>query len=85
MANNTARLYRIEALIRARGHVSFNELLADLQVSPATLKRDFEYLRSRLGAPIEYDRDLKGYRLGTAYLGAKHELPGLWFDESELY
>jgi predicted DNA-binding transcriptional regulator YafY len=85
MAGNTARLYRIEELIRARGHVSFSELLADLQVSPATLKRDFEYLRSRLGAPIEYDRDLNGYRLGTAYPGAKHELPGLWFDESELY
>jgi predicted DNA-binding transcriptional regulator YafY len=85
MASNTARLYRIEALIRSRGHVSFSELLADLQVSRATLKRDLEYLRSRLGAPIDYDRDLNGYRFGTAYAGAKHELPGLWFDESELY
>ena len=85
MAKITARLYRIEALIRSREQVSFSELLADLQVSPATLKRDLEYLRSRLGAPIEYDRELNGYRFGTAYGGAKHELPGLWFDESELY
>ena len=85
MANNTARLYRIEALIRARQHVSFAALLDDLEVSPATLKRDLEYLRSRLGAPIEYDRDLNGYRFGTAYAGPKHELPGLWFDEAELY
>jgi len=86
MANNTARLYRIETLIRARGHVSFKTLLEELEVSPATLKRDLDYLRSRMGAPIEYDRDLNGYRFGsTAYAGPKHELPGLWFDEAELY
>ncbi len=85
---NTARLYRIEALIRARGHVSFATLLEELEVSPATLKRDLEYLRSRLGAPIDYDRDLNGYRFAGgrgAAAGARHELPGLWFDEAELY
>jgi len=85
MANNTARLYRIETLIRARGHVSFATLLQELEVSAATLKRDLEYLRSRMGAPIEYDRDANGYRFGTAYAGPRHELPGLWFDEAELY
>ena len=85
MANNTARLCRIETLIRARGHVSFAMLLAELEVSPATLKRDLEFLRSRLGAPIEYDRDLNGYRFGAACAGGRHELPGLWFDEAELY
>ncbi len=85
MANNTARLYRIETLIRARGHVSFKVLQDELEVSPATLKRDLEYLRSRMGAPIEYDRELNGYRFGSGYAGPKHELPGLWFDERELY
>ena len=86
MAGNTARLYRIETLIRARGHVSFKTLLEELEVSPATLKRDLEYLRSRLGAPIEYDRELNGYSFAnTAYAGPRHELPGLWFDEAELY
>ena len=85
MASNTARLYRIETLIRARGHVSFKALLDELEVSPATLKRDLDYLRSRLGAPIEYDRELNGYRFGSGYAGPKHELPGLWFDERELY
>ena len=85
MANNTARLYRIETLIRSRGHVSFRDLLAELEVSPATLKRDLEYLRSRMGAPIEYDAQVNGYRFGVADAGPRHELPGLWFDESELY
>lgn len=86
MANNTARLYRIETLIRSRGHVSMADLMAELEVSRATLKRDLEYLRSRMGAPIEYDPAANGYRFGsTAYAGPRHELPGLWFDETELY
>ncbi len=86
MANNTERLYRIEALIRARGCVSFADLLEELEVSRATLKRDLEYLRSRMGAPIEYDRESNGYRFGTdVHAGGRHELPGLWFSEAELY
>ena len=83
--SSTERLYRIESLIRARGHVSFAELMSTLEVSRATLKRDLEFLRSRLGAPIEYDRDLNGYRFASDWRGQKHELPGLWFAESELY
>ncbi len=85
-AGNTARLYRIEALIRQHGHVSFQTLIDELEVSPATLKRDLEFLRSRMGAPIQYDAQLGGYRFGKGYRGqARHELPGLWFDESELH
>jgi predicted DNA-binding transcriptional regulator YafY len=86
MAHHTERLYRIEALIRARGCVSFATLLEELEVSRATLKRDLEYLRSRMGAPIEYDRDNNGYRFGAlVQAGGRHELPGLWFSEAELY
>ncbi|WP_326544060.1 helix-turn-helix transcriptional regulator [Pseudorhodoferax sp.] len=81
----TDRLYKIERLIRSRGHLSFQALQDELEVSPATLKRDLEYLRDRLGAPIEYDRDLNGYRFASGWGGPKHELPGLWFDERELY
>jgi predicted DNA-binding transcriptional regulator YafY len=105
----TDRLYKIELLVRQRGSIPFAELLAALEVSPATLKRDLEYLRNQLGAPIEYDRDSNGYRFatgatggtggtgatgmnganGTAGAGAasgpRHELPGLWFNERELY
>ncbi len=90
----TARLYKIEMLIRQRGHVSFAQLIEALEVSPATLKRDLEYLRDQLGAPIDYDRDLNAYRFAAAGGGrgspadagaARHELPGLWFSERELY
>ncbi len=86
----TARLYKIEQLIRHRGSASFALMLESLEVSPATLKRDLEYLRGQLGAPIVYDRDSNGYRFDTpaetaAWRGDKHELPGLWFSERELY
>ncbi len=96
---NTARLYKIDMLIRHRGQVSFADLRQALEVSPATLKRDLEYLRDRLGAPIVYDRDVNGYRFATAASGPaaaarptmsarsepRQELPGLWFSQRELY
>jgi predicted DNA-binding transcriptional regulator YafY len=82
---NAERLYKIERLIRHRGHISFRDLQAELEVSRATLKRDLEYLRSRLGAPIEYDAQVNGYRFAADQRGLRHELPGLWFDERELY
>jgi predicted DNA-binding transcriptional regulator YafY len=81
----TDRVYRIEMLLRQRGHLSFRAMQDELEVSPATLKRDLEYLRDRLGAPIEYDRLLNGYRFGRGFGGERHELPGLWFSERELY
>ena len=81
----TSRVYKIEMLIRNHGQVSFQRLLDELEVSPATLKRDIEYLRDQLGAPIEYERLGNGYRFGGQYRGQKHELPGLWFNERELY
>lgn len=83
--SKTARVYKIELLIRNRGHVSFQTMLDELEVSPATLKRDLDYLKDRLGAPIVYDRFLNGYKFGEDYVGPKHELPGLWFNERELY
>jgi predicted DNA-binding transcriptional regulator YafY len=83
--SKTARVYKIETLIRNRGHVSFKELIEELEVSPATLKRDLEYLKDQLGAPIEYDRFVNGYKFVQPVRGTKHELPGLWFSERELY
>lgn len=85
---NTERLYRIESLIKSRGHVTLEEMIETLEVSRATLKRDLSYLRDRMGAPIEYDRFLGGYTLrkdGQDGRGDRHELPGLWFNERELY
>jgi predicted DNA-binding transcriptional regulator YafY len=82
--DRTERFYKIEMLIRSRGCVSFRELLDELEISPATLKRDLQYLRDRLDAPIEYDADRNGYRLaGSA--GQVTQLPGVWFSEPEIH
>ena len=81
----TARVYKIEMLIRNRGHVSFQALLDELEVSPATLKRDLDYLRDRLGARIVYDLFLNGYKFDQEYRGQEHELSGIWFNEREIY
>jgi predicted DNA-binding transcriptional regulator YafY len=81
----TVRLCRIERLIRTKGEISFQRLREELEVSPATLKRDLAYLRDQLGAPIEYDRYANAYKFVAETRGQRHELPGLWFDERELY
>jgi predicted DNA-binding transcriptional regulator YafY len=83
--DRTERFYRIERLIRARGSVSFETLRIELEVSPATLKRDLQYLRDRLDAPIVYDRLDNGYRFAGDTRGAAHELPGLWFSDPEIH
>ncbi|WP_374256142.1 helix-turn-helix transcriptional regulator [Aquabacterium sp.] len=85
MGSKTERFYKIELMIRNRGQVSFEEMLTELEVSRATLKRDLQFLRDRLGAPIVYHRDDNAYRLNEGDQGDKHELPGMWFDERELY
>lgn len=83
--NKTERIYKIEMLIRTRECVSFASLIEALEVSPATLKRDLQYLRERLDAPIEYDAAENGYRFGQQWRGQQHELPGVWFSEKELH
>ncbi len=83
--DRTERFYKIELLIRSRECVSFAALLEALEVSPATLKRDLQYLRDRMAAPIEYDAHANGYRFGQEWRGEQHELPGLWFNEKELH
>ena len=80
--DRTERFYKIELLLRSRGCVSFEVLLGELGVSRATLKRDLQYLRDRLDAPIVYDRFDNGYRFDAAQ---RHELPGMWFSEPEIH
>ncbi len=85
--DRTERFYKIELLIRNRGGVNFKTLLGELEVSPATLKRDLQYLRERMDAPIVYDRDGDAYRFAAvaASRPASHELPGVWFSEQEIH
>jgi len=90
--DRTERFYKIEMLIRSRrsesGYVSFLELMEELGVSRATLRRDLEYLRDRMDAPIVYDRYHNGYMFDAQprdKAQASHELPGVWFSEREIH
>ncbi len=85
--DRTERFYKIEMLIRNRGCVGFAALQQELEVSRATLNRDLLYLRSRMDAPIVYDRADNGYRFGPERrepLQLRHQLPGVWFSEAEI-
>jgi predicted DNA-binding transcriptional regulator YafY len=79
------RFYKIDQLIRARGVVSFAVFKGELGMSPASVKRDLEYMRTRFNAPIEYDRGRNGYFFGKPRSGPRYELPGLWFNAGEAY
>jgi predicted DNA-binding transcriptional regulator YafY len=86
--DRTERFYKIEQLIRFRGCVDRDTLLAELGVSLATLKRDLEYLRDRMDAPIVWDAFDRGYKLAPRSgdsAHAQHELPGVWFSEREIH
>jgi len=77
------RLHRIKYMIQSRGCVPIEDFMTSLEISRATFKRDLDYLRDRMNAPIVYDRSMGGYRFDKPNAGDKIELPGLWFSEKE--
>lgn len=86
IVDRTERFYKIDRLLREQRVVTFARMQEALEISRATLKRDLDYMRNRLHAPIEFDRELGGYRLSHArQTGARYELPGLWFSPGEIH
>ncbi len=84
--NRTERFYRIDQMLHEQRVVPLETFLDELDVSHATFKRDIQYLRDRLHAPIAWDRDAGGYRFESSKAkGPAYELPGLWFSVGELY
>jgi predicted DNA-binding transcriptional regulator YafY len=79
------RLTKIVNFIRKRGSASKSFLKEELEVSEATFKRDIEFLRDRFRCPLEWDRSKRGYVIRDNLPGMeKFELPGVWFDASEI-
>jgi predicted DNA-binding transcriptional regulator YafY len=84
--DRTERFYKIERMLRGQRVVTFATMMERLEVSRATLKRDLEYMRNRLHAPIDYDRDAGGYRLAESEASSeRYELPGMWFSPAEIH
>src|ERR1043166_7705232 len=67
------RFYKIDRLLTERRVVSF-----------AVFKRELGYMCERFNAPIEYDRVANGYRYAAPGAGPRYQLPGLWFNASEV-
>lgn len=82
--DRTERFYHIDRLLNERRAVPVQVFLNELEVSLATFKRDLEYLRERFNAPIVWDREAGGYRFEVPSSGPRYELPGLWFNASEV-
>jgi len=79
------RIFELNRILQgARRPVSRQRLQDELECSRATVKRLIEDMRLYLNAPIVYDREYNGYRYDPGE-GAMYELPGLWFNASELH
>ena len=85
--DRTERFYTIDRLLRNRRAVSLRQLMEELEVSRATVRRDLEYMRDRMAAPILWDPALRGYcyEPDEDNEGGRYALPGLWFNASEVY
>ena len=76
------RYFKLHRILAAHRYpVSRRRLEEELNCSAATVKRVINELRD-FGAPIDWDAEHEGYRLRP---GEAFELPGLWFNGSELY
>jgi predicted DNA-binding transcriptional regulator YafY len=80
--SEVVRLYQYKSLLAGRRAVPAEKIMAELEISRATLKRDIAKLRDQLHVPIRFDRDLGGYVLDQGHTDS--ELPGLWFNQQEV-
>lgn len=71
----------IDRRIRSGEFPSVPVLAADWEVDERTIKRDVEFMRDRLGAPIGYDRQKRGYFYTEAMWG----MPAVSLREGELF
>lgn len=83
--SEVVRIYQYKSLLTGRRGISAEDLMARLEISRATLKRDLAKLRDQLHMPVKFDRDRGGYFLDDQPSPqAESELPGLWFSPEEV-
>ncbi len=80
------RIFALHQLfINSHQPVSRQKIEQVLECSRATAKRIIENMRDYLNAPIEYNRSRNGYYYDSnSQYGKMYELPGVWFNASEL-
>ena len=79
------RIFRLHNILKnARYPVARSTLEDRLECSRATVTRIIRNMKDYLGAPIEFDKKYSGYHYSGDDAGS-YELPGLWFNASELH
>ncbi len=79
------RIYQLHRiLVGRRTPISLASLMEKLDCSKATTYRLIHVLENFLGAPVENDEQLGGFRYVSSPDGRTFELPGLWFNAEEL-
>jgi proteasome accessory factor C len=79
------RIFELNRILQAaRYPVSRQRIQAELGCSRATVRRIIEDMRLYLNAPVVYDPERNGYLYDRSG-GTMYELPGLWFNASELH
>jgi predicted DNA-binding transcriptional regulator YafY len=82
--SESIRLYKYQSLLANGRGASRERLMAAVEVSLATFKRDIAKLRDQMNVPIEFDRDSGCYKLNTTGSSARFELPGFWLQQDEI-
>lgn len=74
------RMMFLHARLKARQFPNCRKIAAELEVSPKTIQRDIDFMRYRLGLPIEYD----ALRFGFYYTEAVTAFPSIEVSEGEV-
>lgn len=76
----TERLLALDQLLRNSKYPNCTSFAAEWEISTKTAQRDLDFLRDRMGAPIEYDALHRGYY----YTEPTFMLPAVQMNEGEL-
>lgn len=75
-----ARMMQLHAKLQARAFPNCRKLAAEFEVSTKTIQRDIDFMRDRLGLPIEYDQ----LHFGFAYTEPVTSFPNVEVSEGEV-
>lgn len=74
------RMLRLHERIKAASFPNCRKLAVEFEVSPKTIQRDVDFMRDRLGLPIEYDQ----LRFGFYYTEPVAHFPSIEVSEGEI-
>ena len=74
------RLLDLDRRLRNSEHPNCTSFAAEWEISTKTAQRDFDFLRDRMGAPLEYDALKRGY----FYSEPTFMMPAVQLNEGEL-